>query len=62
MEITLHLPVTPEAMEQLKEKAAATQADLVVYYINHLSCPIEQKLSLMQSICMEYAINHKCVP
>lgn len=50
MEIFVHYPDTPEKQEQLDARVAQFHAEYVTQYIDHLKCPMEQKLKLIDAI------------
>lgn len=50
LEIFVHYPDTPEKQEQLDARVAQFHAEYVAQYIDHLKCPMEQKLKLIDAI------------
>lgn len=50
MNVILHYPKEPEAITALSNKAAAVHAQAIAAYIGSLSCPKEQKLTLLNEV------------
>lgn len=50
MNVTLHLPQTPQGLQNLKIQVSALYAKGVIEQIQKLSCPTEQKLDLIKEI------------
>ena len=58
MEIFVHYPDTPEKQEQLDARVAQFHAEYVTQYIDHLKCPMEQKLKLIDAIAQTVRNNN----
>lgn len=50
MEVFVHYPVAEEDKQALRQKVSEVQAEAVIKYISKLTCPLEQKMELVQSI------------
>lgn len=50
MEVFIHYPVAEEDKQALRQKVSEVQAEAVIKYISKLTCPLEQKMELLQSI------------
>lgn len=50
MEVFMHYPVAEEDKQALRQKVSEVQAEAVIKYISKLTCPLEQKMELVQSI------------
>jgi hypothetical protein len=48
--VIVHVPKTEEGKRDLAAHVAGVHADMVMQYIKTLSCPSEQKKSLMDSV------------
>ena len=46
----MHYPQTEQGQNELKNITASVHADFVKNYIQHLSCPKEQKIRLMKAL------------
>ena len=55
----MHYPKTPEKMAELNTLVAKFHAQYVADYISKLSCPIEQKLELIDAIAQTILDNRK---
>ena len=58
MEIFVHYPDTLEKQEQLDARVAKFHAEYVAQYIDHLKCPMEQKLKLIDAIAQTVQNNN----
>ena len=58
MEIFVHYPDTPEKQEQLDARVAQFHAEYVAQYIDHLKCPMEQNLKLIDAIAQTVRNNN----
>lgn len=50
MEVFIHYPIAEEDKQALRQKVSEVQAEAVAKYILRLTCPLEQKMELVQSI------------
>ena len=50
MEVFIHYPVAEEDKQALRQKVSEVQAEAVIKCISKLTCPLEQKMELLQSI------------
>lgn len=50
MEVFMHYPVAEEDKQALRQKVSEVQAEAVIKYISKLTCPLEQKLKLLQAV------------
>lgn len=50
LEVFMHYPVAEEDKQALRQKVSEVQAEAVIKYISKLTCPLEQKMELVQSI------------
>lgn len=50
MEVFMHYPEAEEDKQALRQKVSEVQAGAVAKYILRLTCPLEQKMELVQSI------------
>lgn len=50
MEVIVHYPELESDKQALQQKVSEVQAEAVIKYISKLTCPIEQKMKLVQSI------------
>lgn len=50
MEVFIHYPIAEEDKQALRQKVSEVQAEAVIKYISKLTCPLEQKMELVQSI------------
>lgn len=50
MEVFMHYPEAEEDKQVLRQKVSEVQAEAVIKYISKLTCPLEQKMELVQSI------------
>ncbi len=50
MEVFIHYPEAEEDKQALRQKVSEVQAEAVIKYISKLTCPLEQKRKLVQSI------------
>ncbi len=50
MEVIIHCPKRESDKQHLRQKASEVQAEIVIKYISKLTCPLEQKLNLVQAI------------
>lgn len=50
MEVIFHYPETDEDKQALRQKVSEVQAEAVTNYISKLTCPLEQKMKLVQAI------------
>ena len=50
MDIVMHLPDSPESMQNLREQTAAIYGEAILLYLQKLPCPIEQKLLLLDRL------------
>lgn len=48
--IIVYLPKTEDGKKELKERVASVHADMVKQHLDQLSCPMEQKLRLLEQI------------
>lgn len=50
LEVFMHYPVAEEDKQALRQKVSEVQAEAVIKYISKLTCPLEQKLKLLQAV------------
>lgn len=50
MEVIVHYPELESDKQALRQKVSEVQAEAVAKYISKLTCPLEQKLKLVQAI------------
>lgn len=50
MEVFVHYPEAKKDKQALRQKVSEVQAEAVIKYISKLTCPLEQKMNLLQSI------------
>ena len=50
MEVILIMPTTPEGKAKLDRELAKFQTEQAVKYLKNLSCPVEQKLELIDLV------------
>ena len=50
MNIIVHYPQSTETMAELEKRVATVHIEAVTTYINRLSCPKSQKLSLLEKL------------
>lgn len=50
MEVFMHYPEAEEDKQALRQKVSEVQAEAVTKYISRLTCPLEQKLKLLQAV------------
>lgn len=50
MNIIVHYPDSEEAKRELERRVAVVHAQSVVQKFNSLSCPLEQKLALLDAV------------
>lgn len=50
MEVFMHYPEAEEDKQVLRQKVSEVQAEAVAKYILRLTCPLEQKLKLLQAV------------
>lgn len=50
MEVFMHYPEAEEDKQALRQKVSEVQAEAVAKYILRLTCPLEQKLKLLQAV------------
>lgn len=50
MEVIVHYPKQESDKQALRQKVSEVQAEAVIKYISRLTCPLEQKLKLVQAI------------
>jgi len=50
LEVFMHYPEAEEDKQALRQKVSEVQAEAVKKYISKLTCPLEQKRKLIQSI------------
>ncbi len=48
--LIIHFPHTEEAAAELARRAAAIHADAVLRQVKELSCPVEQKMELLEAV------------
>lgn len=50
LEVFVHYPKQESDKQALQQKVSEVQAEAVIKYISKLTCPLEQKMELVQSI------------
>lgn len=50
MRVIVHIPTDVDSLNKIQETAAQLHAEAVSNYIMRLSCPMEQKLQLLDSV------------
>lgn len=50
MEVIVHGLDTPEDLLAVQERISKIQADYIIWYVGKLTCPLEQKYKLIDSI------------
>lgn len=50
MEVIVHYPKQESDKQALRQKVSEVQAEAVAKYILRLTCPLEQKLKLLQAV------------
>ena len=50
MNVIMHYPTDPNDIEELKNRVTSVHALAVKNYLMRMSCPLEQKMNLVQAI------------
>lgn len=60
IQVIVYHPVTEEGRQELRQRVAGVHADYVFAAIEKLSCPMQQKLELLQAV--GETARESCVP